>query len=1193
VQGWSEVGRGERLFDSIVVYENYPVDESLKEMGGEGRLRAKVVKVEEQTNYAVTVAGSAGEMVEVRMSYDRGRIAEEDGKRMGQHLMELLKSMAEAGFVAEMEMMSSAEREQVINWSKGSEVSYDQGKGIHQLIEEVAGRRGEATAIVMGDQELTYKELNRRANQLAHHLRSMGVGPDMLVGICLERSPEMIIGLLGILKARGAYLPLDPDYPLERLAFMLADSETRIVLTQERLAQRLPSSGITAICLDSNWPQIAQENDAKITMRADLDNLAYVIYTSGSTGKPKGVLITHRGVVNVIEASVRIFQVSEDSHVIQLASLSFDASVLEIFSALLGGAALHLVSRDILASGSDLGLFLNKQSITVMATTPSLLDQIPAGGYTALRTISVGGEACGAETAERWSRGRRLLNVYAPTEATIYATMMECAEGLREAPPVGRPIDNVQVYVLDERMRPVPIAVAGELYVGGEGIARGYLKRAALTSERFIPDPFSKREGARLYRTGDVARLRADGNLEFLGRTDYQVKIRAFRIELGEIETALMQQEGVSEVVVVAREEEAGQKRLVAYVVAGREVTGEELRKGLRERLPNYMVPSAFVFLDSLPLTPNGKLDRRALPAPDRTRPELTQVYVPPRTADEELLAKIWSDVLGIEQVGINDNFFELGGHSLLAMQVAFQLHDSFGVEIERPIQSLLEAPTIAGLAERIESARLSSSSPPLPAIEPVESDEPKPASFAQRRLWLFDQLEPGSWFYNMSAALRLKGELNVAMLRQSISEITRRHQSLRTTFLKMDGEPFQVINPVAAMILPVVDLRDLPAPQRGESISRLRSDSALRPFDLSKGPLFRTTLLTVSDDEHILLVNMHHIISDGWSISILLNEVSLLYRSYLSGQSLPLPELPVQYADFSAWQHQWMKGEVLQRQLGYWKQVLSGDLPVLKLPLDRPRPAVQTYEGRAERFKIDLELTNRLRSLSQQSGNTIFAAMLAAFAALLYRYSGQQEIIIGTTTSGRDRAETKSLIGFFVNTLALRIKLSDSYSFREMLDHVRKALLGAYAHQDLPFDKLIEEIQPGRNLNRGSLFQVMFIFQNLPKSSLDLPGLESEVIDTHENAVRSDLDFYLSEELDGLHCALMYNTALFDASTISLMARRFQIMVESIARDPDAYIAGLRVEKEIELPSLQLVKEDEFENIAPMSAEELEKLRG
>jgi non-ribosomal peptide synthetase component F/acyl carrier protein len=879
--------------------------------------------------------------------------------------------------------------------------------------------------------------------------------------------------------------------------------------------------------------------------------------------------------------------------VIQLASLSFDASVLEIFSALLGGAALHLVSRDILASGSDLGLFLNKQSITVMATTPSLLDQIPAGGYTALRTISVGGEACGAETAERWSRGRRLLNVYAPTEATIYATMMECAEGLREAPPVGRPIDNVQVYVLDERMRPVPIAVAGELYVGGEGIARGYLKRAALTSERFIPDPFSKREGARLYRTGDVARLRADGNLEFLGRTDYQVKIRAFRIELGEIETALMQQEGVSEVVVVAREEEAGQKRLVAYVVAGREVTGEELRKGLRERLPNYMVPSAFVFLDSLPLTPNGKLDRRALPAPDRTRPELTQVYVPPRTADEELLAKIWSDVLGIEQVGINDNFFELGGHSLLAMQVAFQLHDSFGVEIERPIQSLLEAPTIAGLAERIESARLSSSSPPLPAIEPVESDEPKPASFAQRRLWLFDQLEPGSWFYNMSAALRLKGELNVAMLRQSISEITRRHQSLRTTFLKMDGEPFQVINPVAAMILPVVDLRDLPAPQRGESISRLRSDSALRPFDLSKGPLFRTTLLTVSDDEHILLVNMHHIISDGWSISILLNEVSLLYRSYLSGQSLPLPELPVQYADFSAWQHQWMKGEVLQRQLGYWKQVLSGDLPVLKLPLDRPRPAVQTYEGRAERFKIDLELTNRLRSLSQQSGNTIFAAMLAAFAALLYRYSGQQEIIIGTTTSGRDRAETKSLIGFFVNTLALRIKLSDSYSFREMLDHVRKALLGAYAHQDLPFDKLIEEIQPGRNLNRGSLFQVMFIFQNLPKSSLDLPGLESEVIDTHENAVRSDLDFYLSEELDGLHCALMYNTALFDASTISLMARRFQIMVESIARDPDAYIAGLRVEKEIELPSLQLVKEDEFENIAPMSAEELEKLRG
>ncbi|HEX8186396.1 MAG TPA: condensation domain-containing protein, partial [Blastocatellia bacterium] len=852
---------------------------------------------------------------------------------------------------------------------------------------------------------------------------------------------------------------------------------------------------------------------------------------------------------------------------IQLASLSFDASVLEIFSALLGGAALHLVSRDIVASGTDLSLFLSGQSITAMAIPPSLLDQIPARDYPALQTIIVGGEACGADTAERWSRGRKLYNAYAPTEATIYATLMECAEGLREAPPVGRPIDNVQVYLLDEHMQPVPVAVAGEIYVGGEAIARGYLNRADLTAERFLPDPYTQQRGSRLYRTGDLGRHRADGGIEFVGRADEQVKVRGYRIEPGEIEAVVGSHTGVREAVVVARGE-GGEKRLVCYVVKreeGEEVGGGELREYVKRKLPDYMMPSAFVFLDRFPLGPTGKVDRSHLPPPEAIRPELSRVYLAPRTPLEEVLAGMWSDLLGIERVGVDDDFFELGGHSLLATQAVSRIRQAFGVEM--PLRTLFERPTIAETARQVNEAIRTRQALESPPIARASRDQHLPLSFAQQRLWFLDQFEPGSPLYNIHVSVRIEGKLDVAALESSINEVIRRHEILRTTFSMPAEQLAQVIHEESNCALTVVDLsQEDESEQEAERLSALE---AQRPFDLMRGPLLRIILLRLGEQNYRLLLTMHHIISDGWSMGVFMREVAALYEAHSKGKALRLAELPIQYADFARWQRDWLDGKALERQIDYWRRHLAESPPVLKLPIDRPRPPVQTYAGAHEPFRVNAIVSNALKNLGRSEGATLFMTLLAAFDVLLYRYSGQRDILVGTPIANRNRQELEPLIGFFVNTLVMRVKVESEATFREVIRRAKESAMGGYEHQEVAFEKVVEELRPERDLSHTPIFQVMLDLHNAPMPALELPELRLTPLEVEVKMAKFDLTLTATETEEGLAGSLEYNTDLFGQETIKRMLEHFKNLIDDAVARPGESISRLALLSQAETEQL------------------------
>ncbi|MGH2412160.1 MAG: amino acid adenylation domain-containing protein, partial [Microcystaceae cyanobacterium] len=726
--------------------------------------------------------------------------------------------------------------------------------------------------------------------------------------------------------------------------------------------------------------------------------------------------------------------------------------------------------------------------------------------------------------------------------------------------PIGRPIANTQIYLLDPHGQPVPIGVPGELHIGGVGLARGYLNRPDLTQEKFIANPFSSQAGARLYKTGDLARYLPDGNIEYLGRLDHQVKIRGFRIELGEIEAVLAQHLQVREAIVMVREERPGDKRLVAYLVLNsyQQVppTRDELRHFLKQKLPEYMVPSAFVVLESLPLTPNGKIDRRALPAPDSASSGREAGLVLPRTPLEATLAAIWAEILKLDQVGIHDNFFELGGHSLLATQVISRVREAFSVEV--PLRSLFEFSTIAELSEQIKASGQGSSGLRPSNIEPVSRTKDLPLSFAQQRLWFLDQLEGGRSTYNMPVAVRLSGCLNVSALEQAVLEIVRRHEVLRTTFETVKGLPVQVINPHSVVRVQRVDRQALPQDAQFAEVQRLVVEENRRPFDLVNGPLVRVILLQLAPESYVLLLTMHHIISDGWSISIFIHELSTLYPAFCAGELSPLSELPIQYADFADWQRQWLTGEVLETQLNYWKQQLTGAPPVLELPADRPRPPVQTFRGSSQSFVLSADLMQQLNRLSQQSGVTLFMTLLAAFATFLSRYGGLEDIVVGSPIANRNRREIESLIGFFVNTLVLRTQLQGNPTFLELLTQVRQVALEAYAYQEVPFEQLVEALQPERNLSHTPLFQVMFVLQNAPLGQLELPGLTLELMELESVTAKFDLTLSMKESEQGLKGVWEYNSDLFEAETIERMTGHFQTLLEGIAAQPQQRIGDL-----------------------------------
>jgi amino acid adenylation domain-containing protein len=1045
----------------------------------------------------------------------------------------------------------------LVEWND-THADYPKDSCFHELFEAQVEKTPDAIAVESEGKQITYGELNARANQLAHYLRKLGAGPEKLVAICVERSLELVIGLIGILKAGGAYLPLDPAYPKERLAFILEDAPTSVLLTQEKFLGGIFHPRVVSV--DRDWGEIIRGSEENPTNNAGAENAAYVLYTSGSTGRPKGVQIAHRSLVNCVWCMRQRLGLTRNDIWLALTTISFDIAALELYLPLITGARVVLASRDEAIDGKQLVDSLTACGATVVQATPSAWKLLLDAGWRGNDSFKVlcGGETLSRELADRLlESGASLWNLYGPTETTIWSTIakVEASEG---PVPIGRPITNTQIYLLDAYLQPVPAGVHGELYIGGDGLARGYLNQRELTAEKFLPNPFKDEPGSRLYRTGDLACYLPDGNIEFLGRTDNQVKIRGYRIELGEIEAALNQHPAVLDSVLVARERASWEeKSLVGYVVLRQQsaTSVSELRSFLKEKLPEYTIPAEFVLLDALPRTPNGKIDRNALPLPDGTRPLLTQGFIAPRAEIEELVAQVWREVLKVEEVGVYDNFFDLGGHSLLATRVVARLRNNLSIDL--PLRKLFELPTIAALAEHIDFLRRNQSGVRIPPILPASRDRPLPLSFSQRRLWFLHKLDPNLTAYNIPAVFRITGTLNIPVLEQALNEIVARHEILRTRVVEVDGQPLQEIVSPLNLTLPVTDLTPLSEDESAAEARRLAIDDARAPFALQEAPLMRAKLLRLKDREHLLFLNFHHLVCDGSSLVIFYQELAALYEAFLYNKPSPLVPLPVQYADYAVWQQEWIETEVLESQLAHWKRRLGDQSMTLKLPADHERPAVQSFRGARLIEALSEDLTKALKDLSRREGVTLFMTLLAALNILLYRYTGQKHIIVGSTVAGRNRSEIEGLIGFFINALVLRTDLSGDPSFSELLERVREVCLGAYTHQDLPFEKIVEAVNPERDLSRNPLFQVLFNMVDISERVLDICGCEVTRALLVDPQAKFDITLYAPEKDGRIELAVGYNTDLFSESRIAVMLEQFHWLLAQIAERPEERIAA------------------------------------
>jgi len=1159
IQQWSDVPPGRPLFESILVFENYPFDANVHDQLR--RFGVSDVRTFSMTNYPLTVVAVPGRELRLTLSYERERFDSATIERMLGHMRTILEGFASGAYerVADIPLLTATEAAQFAVWN-ATTAPFPDNIAVHRLFEAQVQSSPDAIAVEYGVERVTYATLDARANALARRLRAMGVGRNTIVAICIGRSIEQIVATLAVLKAGGAYLPLDPHYPAARLSLMLHDARPAALLTRHALLERVVAANdahIPLVVLDD----LVQEHDATpLDDGATATDLAYVIYTSGSTGIPKGVAITHRGLCNFVVAQSRDWGVEPGSRVLQFASFSFDASAAEIFDTLISGATLVLMPGDALAPADELTTLLRNTRISHVTLPPSLLAVLPDADLPDLRLVAAAGERCPLAVAARWSHGRTFVNAYGPTETTIgpcwhAVTPDDLAAG---CVPIGKPIPNVQAYVLDARLRPAPVGVPGELWVGGVGLARGYLNRPTLTAERFV-DVETPHGRQRLYRTGDRVRWLPSGVLEYLGRVDEQVKVRGFRIEPGEIVAVIRAHPGVRDAVVVAREEETGEVRLVAYVVATGDVV-DEVRTMLAERLPAYMVPSAFVQIAALPLTPNGKLDRAALPDPvfDTAVAGMDM----PRTPEEQLLAALWSQVLRIPQMGRSENFFALGGSSLSAMRLIARIREVFRIEL--PIRDLFEAPTIAGLAERIVRARRESAGVVFAPIVPQPRTGLLPTSYAQQRLWVLDRLAPDHALYNLPAALRLRGRLDVMALQASLNAIVARHEVLRTRLVAVDGVPMQQIDPPEPLPLPLVDVSDRATVQQGEEVQRMVAEEAQAPFDLARSPLLRARLIRLADDDHVLLIVVHHIAADGWSVGIFVNELGRFYSAAIEGRQPALPDLAIQYADYAAWQRGWLTAStnggasLLQQQLAYWRSRLADAPSLLDLPTDRPRTPIQSVRGGRRRVALPADLTERLRVLAHDEGATLFMALVAGFASLLGRYSGSEDVCIGTPVAGRTHPALEPLIGFFVNTLVLRVDLAGSPSFRELLRRVRSTALEAYASQDAPFEMVVDAVQPERNMSHTPLFQVMLALNNAHMPQIRLPDLKIEPYPVESGLAHFDLTLDLYEEAEGIEGAIEYNADLFDAATIDRLIDHFHHLLVAAVTDPERPIDRL-----------------------------------
>ncbi|MFK1048548.1 pyoverdine non-ribosomal peptide synthetase PvdD, partial [Pseudomonas aeruginosa] len=1058
--------------------------------------------------------------------------------------------------LGELPLLDAPERRQTLSeWNPAQRECAVQGT-LQQRFEEQARQRPQAVALILDEQRLSYGELNARANRLAHCLIARGVGADVPVGLALERSLDMLVGLLAILKAGGAYLPLDPAAPEERLAHILDDSGVRLLLTQGHLLERLPrQAGVEVLAIDGLVLDGYAESDPLPTLSAD--NLAYVIYTSGSTGKPKGTLLTHRNALRLFSATEAWFGFDERDVWTLFHSYAFDFSVWEIFGALLYGGRLVIVPQWVSRSPEDFYRLLCREGVTVLNQTPSAFKQLMAVACSAdmatqqpaLRYVIFGGEALDLQSLRPWfqrfgDRQPQLVNMYGITETTVHVTYRPVSEADLEGglvSPIGGTIPDLSWYILDRDLNPVPRGAVGELYIGRAGLARGYLRRPGLSATRFVPNPFPGGAGERLYRTGDLARFQADGNIEYIGRIDHQVKVRGFRIELGEIEAALAGLAGVRDAVVLAHDGVGG-TQLVGYVVADSAEDAERLRESLREslkrHLPDYMVPAHLMLLERMPLTVNGKLDRQALPQPDASLSQ--QAYRAPGSELEQRIAAIWSEILGVERVGLDDNFFELGGHSLLATRVISRVRQE--QQLDASLKALFERPVLEAFAQGLERTTDAVSTIPL-----ADRQQPLALSFAQERQWFLWQLEPESAAYHIPSALRLRGRLDVDALQRSFDSLVARHETLRTRFRLEGGRSYQQVQPAVSV--------SIEREQFGEEglIERIQA-IVVQPFDLERGPLLRVNLLQLAEDDHVLVLVQHHIVSDGWSMQVMVEELVQLYAGYSQGLDVVLPALPIQYADYALWQRSWMEAGEKERQLAYWTGLLGGEQPVLELPFDRPRPARQSHRGAQLGFELSRELVEAVRALAQREGASSFMLLLASFQALLYRYSGQADIRIGVPIANRNRVETERLIGFFVNTQVLKADLDGRMGFDELLAQARQRALEAQAHQDLPFEQLVEALQPERNASHNPLFQVLFNHQSEIRSvtpEVQLEDLRLEGLAWDGQTAQFDLTLDIQEDENGIWASFDYATDLFDASTVERLAGHWRNLLRGIVANP------------------------------------------
>ncbi|MEH6979171.1 amino acid adenylation domain-containing protein, partial [Bacillus pseudomycoides] len=1162
IQGWSEVPRSSTLFHTLYVFENYPIQ-------GERNADLRLLEVQsaEQTNYPLTLIAMPGKEFTLKLMYDRHHFDEETIHRIQDHLSQTLIQMTKSSDskLSEITHLTMEEQVQLLEKWNDTQVEYSSESMIHTLFEQQVEKTPEAIAVIYENEKLTYRELNERANQLAHYLQKRSVGPESLVGVYMERSPKMMIALLGVLKSGGAYVPLDPTYPENRLRYILEDARIEVLVTQEKLEKIGISEQIEIICMDQDRIAIEQEEPIVCTSSVAGKNLAYVMYTSGSTGNPKGVMIEHHSVINYLEWMQHQYPLSEKDVVLQKTPFSFDVSVWELFWGISVGACVSFLPPGGEKDPSIIAEVIEKHQITVVQFVPSMLsvfldhfDHIDLKlKCSSVRHVFSGGEELSPGVVRRfqqhWDQSGqvKLTNFYGPTEATIYVNAFDC-QPHQEFVSIGNPIQNIQLYVLDQNQRLQSIGIEGELYIGGAGLARGYLNRPDLTAERFVPHPFQL--GERLYRTGDSVRYLTDGNLEFIGRMDHQVKVRGFRIELGEIEATLERHSSIKEAVVLVREDRPGDQRLVAYVISDGNI--QNWRAYLQDQLPNYMVPAHLVELEYFPLTPNGKIDRKALPAPEGQ--PMGEFNVLPRTPSEELIASVWSQVLGIENIGIQDSFFERGGHSLLVTQVVSRLQEAFRIKI--PLRELFKYDTVEALTKRLDQLCKGDKKREIPPLVPMSREESIPLSYAQKRLWFIDQLMPNSAIYNIHAACRLTGKWSLEALETGWNQLIERHESLRTVIQEREGEPVQQVQSHVFKPLPQMDLTTLPLEDRERELKRLVQNEAEEPFHLGQGPLIRTRILKVDKEEWVLLCTMHHIVSDGWSMGILLEEWMAFYEGAISGKPVELRELPVQYADFAMWQKEWQKEENLDQHLQYWKEELAGELPVLQLPMDRPRPAVQTHRGASQSLMVANSLREKLKELSLQEGSTLFMTLMAAYQSFLSRYTGQDDILVGSPIANRNVKEIEGLIGFFANTLVYRADFSGNPTFQELLSQIRKKALKAYEYQDIPFEKVVEAVKPERNTSHSPIFQTMFTLQNTKQELPQLSERNMELMESHTSVAKFDLSLFASETEEGLLLTFEYNTDLFNVATIERMAGHFEHWLYEIVSHPKDSLSKLNM---------------------------------